>query len=486
MAHHVTSHDIPVHGEHLDNSKVAKIKLIAFAVMLLGGLASCYLLFGPYHKFQATYAYSWVFALFYFFTIAVGGCFWTMLHNVSNSGWGTSVRRTMENLGSVFPWMAIFAIPLLCPKVQQYLYEWMNLHRASSADIPVGTMISEWLGGAWNWVINGFKFIGWAISGTGDFVPSAHEQKVAVALHHDHQHLLYNKHWFMNLPFWYFRTIMFFVALGYAITRLRKLSTIQDTDPNPGTVHYFKARRASAAFLPIFALTVTFAAFDWVKGLDYKWFSTMYGVYIFAGCAINSMAVIIITVTLLQRAGYLKNVVSVEHFHIKGKLLFAFTVFWAYVTFSQFFLIWYANITEETIYFIKRNTGLWNVGSIALVICHFVIPFVVLLQQWLKKKPLLLSSVAAYMLVVHILDMYIAVIPERGFSLPNLKIENGLDGAHVFGDVTTSIADAWMGDVLAFVTIGAGFVFFYLRALGQHALYPHRDPRILESANLSN
>jgi hypothetical protein len=290
---------------------------------------------------------------------------------------------------------------------------------------------------------------------------------------------MFNKHWFMNLPFWYFRTIMFFLGLGYVIYRLRKLSTAQDTDPNPGTVHLFTARRRAAAFLPILALTVTFAAFDWLKGMDYTWFSTMYGVYIFAGCAINSMGVIIITTYLLRRSGYLKNVVSQEHFHIMGKLLFAFTVFWAYVTFSQFFLIWYANITEETKYFLIRNTEGWNIASIALVILHFVVPFVILLQQWLKKKPHLLSAVAVYMLLVHILDMYLIVIPERGISLGNIDHKT-------FGDISVTIQGAWVGDILAFITIGAGFVFFLLRALGQHSLYPHRDPRILESANLSN
>jgi hypothetical protein len=154
-------------------------------------------------------------------------------------------------------------------------------------------------------------------------------------------------------------------------------------------------------------------------------------------------------------------------------------VFWAYVTFSQFFLIWYANITEETRYFLIRNTGNWNVASIALVILHFVLPFVVLLQQWLKKKPVLLSCVAAYMLTVHILDMYLIVIPERGISLGNIDHK-------IFGEISVAIPGAWLGDVLAFVTIGSGFLFFLLRALGQHALYPHRDPRILESANLSN
>ncbi len=471
MAHHVTSHDIPENGEHLDKSKIGKVKTIALAVMVLGGLLSTYFLFFAPKVQQGCFAYSWVFALFYFFTLALGGCFWTLLHNVSNSGWGTSVRRVMENLGSVFPWLSIFAIPLLCPNVQHYLYEWMNMHRKVGGDIPMMTLISEWLAGSWNWMLNGFRYIF-----TGETVPMA--STMADRLHHA-DHLMYNKHWYLNLPFWYFRNIMFFVGLGYAIYRLRKLSTAQDNDPKPGTVHLFTARRRAAAFLPILALTVTFAAFDWLKGMDFTWFSTMYGVYIFAGCAINSMAVIIVTVFLLRRAGYLKHVVSQEHFHIMGKLLFAFTVFWAYVTFSQYFLIWYANIPEETKYFFIRNTEGWNIASIALVILHFVLPFVVLLQQWLKKKPYLLSAVAIYMMLVHILDLYLIVIPERGISLGNI------DHA-TFGDIAVTIKGAWLGDILAFVTIGAGFLFFFLRALGQHALYPHRDPRILESANLTN
>ena len=473
MAHHVTSHDIPVNGEHLDKSRIAKVKTIALAIMVLGGLLSMYLLFLAPAKQQGEFAYSWVFALFYFFTLALGGCFWTLLHNVSNSGWGTSVRRVMENVGSVFPWLSIFALPLACPQVQKYLFEWMKVHRdvIEHHHIGTGTLVIEWLSGAGNWVMNGFRYLT-----TGNTVPQG--SAISEGLHHSN-HLLFSKQWFMNLPFWYVRLALIFICLGYAINRLRKLSTAQDTDENPGTSNLFKARRASAAFLPILALTVTFAAYDWLIALDYTWFSTMYGVYIFAGSAINSMAVIIITVTLLRRAGYMNHVVTPEHFHIMGKLLFAFTVFWAYVTFSQFFLIWYANITEETKYFLIRNTGNWNIASIALVIMHFVLPFVVLLQQWLKKRPVLLSCVAAYMLLVHILDLYLIVIPERGISLGKIKPE-------VFGDISISIPGAWMGDILAFVTIGAGFLFFLLRALGQHALYPHRDPRILESANLSN
>jgi hypothetical protein len=436
MSHHVTSSDIAINGDHLDNSKVAKVKTICLAVAGIGTVLSLCILFGLFGQWwQGTFAYSWVFAYYFFLTLSIGGVFWTLLHNVSNSGWGTSVRRTFENLGSTYPWVFLFGLPLLFPQVNQYLYEWMNIHREAHGDVKEH-------------------------------------------LHHTN-HLLYSKHWFMNIPFWFGRFIFYGVGISFVIWFLRKLSTAQDTDPNPGTARLFKARYHSNWPLIIFALTITFTGFDFVMALDYKWFSTMWGVYLFAGSALNSMAVIILVATWLKSKGHLKNVTGPEHFHIMGKLLFAFTVFWAYIAFSQYFLIWYANITEETSYFLIRNTGNWNTGMIALVVLHFVVPFVVLLQAWLKRNPKYLSIVAVYTLCMHVLDHYLISIPERGVSLGNIKPE-------VFGGIAPSIPGAFWGDILAFVTIGAAFIFFLIRALGQHSLYPNRDPRILESANLSN
>ena len=438
MSHHVTSADLAIHGDHLDNSKVAKAKSLALGVAGIGTIVSLLGLFGVFGDwFAGTFAYSWVFAFYFFLTLSIGGVFWTLLHNVSNSGWGTSVRRTFENLGSTFPWIFLFGIPLLFPQVNQYLYEWMNIQRAA----PEGQTVKEHL--------------------------------------HHVDHLLYNKHWFMNMPFWFGRFIFYGVGLTAVIWFLRKLSTSQDTDPNPGTERLFAARKHSTYTLIIFALTITFTGFDFAMGLDYKWFSTMWGVYLFAGSALNSMAVIILVCTFLKSRGHLKHVTGPEHFHIMGKLLFAFTTFWAYIAFSQYFLIWYANITEETSYFLIRNTDGWNTGMIFLVFGHFVVPFVVLLQAWLKKNPKYLSIVAVYTLVMHALDHYLIVIPERGVSLGNINPD-------VFGKIAPSVPGAFWGDILAFVTIGAAFLFVLLRALGQHSLYPNRDPRILESANLSN
>ena len=435
MAHEfVTSRDIPANGEHLDRSKVERVRMVSGGTAVILGLLSAYLLFLAPEGIQGSYAYSWLFAFFYFFTLAAGGCFWMLLHNVSNSGWGVSVRRVMENLGSVLPWLAIYALPLACPEVQKFLYEWMVAHREAAEHL------------------------------TGD-------QTVKDVLHHDN-HLLYAKHWYLNIPFWYGRFAFFFLGLGAIIWWLRKLSTDQDTDPNPGTRRLMRARRHSTWPLVVLAITITFAAFDWLMALDYTWFSTMWGVYLFAGSALASMSVIVLLVNWLRDMGYMKKVVGGEHYHIMGKLLLSFTVFWAYIAFSQYFLIWYANITEETKWFLIRNTEGWNTANIVLVFGHFVIPFVVLLQQWLKRRPLYIGIVCAYLLVMHALDLYLIVIPERGISLT--------EGADYM------VGRAYWGDILAFVTIGAGFLWFLLRAFGQHALYPHRDPRILESANCSN
>jgi hypothetical protein len=438
MSHHVTSSDIAINGDHLDKSKVAKLKSICLGVAAIGTVVSLCSLFGLLGTwFQGTFAYSWVLAYYFFLTLSIGGVFWTLLHNVSNSGWGTSVRRTFENLGSTFPWVFLFGLPLLFPQVNQYLYEWMNIHRAT----PDGQSVKEHL--------------------------------------HHVDHLLYNKHWFMNMPFWIGRFAFYGIGLSAVIWGLRKLSTDQDTDPNPGTARLFKARYHSTYPLIIFALTITFTGFDFVMALDYKWFSTMWGVYLFAGSTLNSMAVIILVCTWLKSKGHLKHVTGPEHFHIMGKLLFAFTVFWAYIAFSQYFLIWYANITEETSYFLIRNTDGWNIGMIVLVFGHFVVPFVVLLQAWLKRNPKYLSIVAIYTLCMHVLDHYLIVIPERGISLGKIDPKT-------FGEITPAISGAFWGDILAFVTIGAAFLFFLIRALGQHSLYPNRDPRILESSNFTN
>lgn len=477
MAHHVTSKDIPANGEKIDSSKISLLKFISLGVFIIGAIGSYFLFTNE--TFGSGYAYSWLFAFIFFITLALGGCFWTTLHHVTNSGWGVSVRRLMENLGFVFPFMAIIALPLMVPAVQDDLYEWMNLHRGLeiSDHGDHGHGAKEHGGDTGHAAKTSLEVNGAYGS------PTAHDFHVTGD---PHDHLLANKRWYMNLPFWLGRVIFFFVGLGAGIYFLRKISIAQDTDPNPTTRRLVFARKLSCAIMPVFAVVATFIAFDFMMGTDYKWFSTMYGVYFFAGCALNSMAVLILLLTWIRSKGYLKTVTSPEHYHIMGKLMHAFVIFWAYVSFSQFMLIWYANITEETSYFLLRNSTdgnvNWNLWSTLLVFVHFAIPFVLLLPHYAKKRVKIVVPICIYILIVHILDLYIAIIPERG---PSLSMMNKFAG-HEGETLLTAPHAAYLGDIVAFITVGAFFVFVLLRNVGSVNLYPNRDPRLLESANLHN
>jgi hypothetical protein len=445
MAHHPLSvHDLPRGGERLDLGKLAKVRLVLLAVAAGGGLLSALRFFQQPGEF----AYSWLFAFAFVFTLGAGGLFWVLLHHATNSGWGIAVRRLMEQLANMLPWVGLIGLPLVFfPSVREALWDWMKAHsEAAAAVIPDDAQFGS----------------------------------VRDVLHHHPEHhnaLLYHKYPFLNthlffgaLPGWGLRFFLYFILLGFGAYWLRRYSLIQDATSEVKPT--LSARRFACGWLPVFAVAVTFAAIDWFQGLDYTWFSTMWGVYMFAGAALSSMAVLVLTAALLQRAGYLK-VANSEHFHIMGKLMFAFVVFWAYVTFSQFFLIWYANITEETRYFLLRNAEGWNTGAIfTYLFAHFVIPFLLLLPAWVKRDTVYLAPVAAWVLFAHALDLYFIVVPERAPTLT--------------GGASHVTPGGWVWDAVALVTVCAIFAALFIRTLAKHSLYPCGDPRLHESLNLHN
>ncbi len=223
-------------------------------------------------------------------------------------------------------------------------------------------------------------------------------------------------------------------------------------------------RRLAFIGLPLFGLSLTFGAWDWLAALNYKWFSTMWGVYIFAGACGSSMSLAVLVMAALRKAGYLENIMTNEHFHFMGKWMLAFTVFWAYIGFSQYMLMWYANIPEETEYFILRNTESWNLLSLLLVIGRFFIPFALLLLRSTKTHVNYLCMVAGWILCMQLLDMYIVVMPElhrTGVHLSPL-------------------------DLVPLLGIGASLAFVYLRILGKSSMFPVRDPRLMESLRAVN
>ncbi len=467
MGHFVTSANIPVDGEKLTHPLVKTLKLVSAAVAVIGLGVGAFIWFGQEDEVvKGSYTYSYLFGFTFFLTLAIGGCFWTLLHNVSNSGWGTSVRRIFENLGFVFPFMFILMIPFFFPDFQKYLWEWLTIFN----DVTAAEGVSRYAGT--------LTLFGAEVP-HGGFYGTVGNSELHYGLMDKHEAILDTKSWYMNPVAWYIRAVFYFASLGFVIWHMRNLSVKQDTDPNPGVKNLFTARAHASWGLPIFGVALTFWAFDFVMALDYKWFSTMWGVYFFAGCAMSSMALIILTVITLRRLGYLKHVVSTEHFHLMGKLNFAFVVFWAYITFSQFFLYWYANVTEETSYYLLRNTEGWNIVSICLVFGHFALPMLGLIRQDVKKNMTYMTVMTIYLLTIHMVDVYHMIIPERA---PSLSLILGLGDIQLwFGEFKS-----WGCDILGFITIGAAFVFFYLNNLTSVALYPHRDPRILESANVHN
>lgn len=443
MHHSLTLDDLPRDGERLDLSRISRLNGV---LLLVGGIglviSLCYMvgifdLGSEVKAHQHEFAYSWLFAFFFFFTITNGGIFWTMLHHLSNSGWSVAVRRLYENLGANVKWMALLALPFLFfPGLRDSLYEWIGVHHHAA-----GLAQEQHLEG-----------------GTRAALKVMHEATLA------------GKYGYLNLSAWYIRAVLYFGFLIGLIGLLRKWSIQQDHDGD--FKHTFRSRALCAFPLLLYALVVTFSAVDWVMSMDYTWFSTMWGVYIFAGGAWAAMAVSILALNYIRANGYLQKVVTGEHYHLMGKLLLAFTVFWAYIAFSQYFLIWYANITEETRFFLPRNTGGWWVLSNILVWGHFVVSFVLLLSAGRKKKTNTMNWVCVWVLLMHCVDWYWLVVPERAPSLTH--------GEKLW------IPGAWIGDVVAFLTIGGLVGWAFLRRLAKASLYPCRDPRLLESVTCTN
>ena len=223
---------------------------------------------------------------------------------------------------------------------------------------------------------------------------------------------------------------------------LRRFSVAQDRDGNPRCTVWM--RKVAFAGLPIFGLALSFAAFDWLMGLNYHWFSTMWGPLICRGRR-QLNVLLVLVVTALRQAGYLK-VVTLEHYHIMGKWMLAFSVFWAYIGFSQYMLYWYANIPEETQYYLVRNTESWWPLSLLLVVGRFFGPFAILLLQGIKKRPHQLYIVAGWIMLMQALDMQLIVLPSLHGTGVHLSI--------------------W--DFLCPIAIGCSLAFLYLRLIGKN------------------
>ncbi len=356
------------------------------------------------------FMHAYLLAFSYALSITLGALFFVLLHHLVRAGWSTTVRRIAELLTAAFPVLFILFLPIL----------------------------------------------GSVMAGKPVLFPWADVQ-----LMHD-DHLLHKKIAYLNANFFAVRAAIYFGLWTLLAVYFRKKSIAQDAAPSAELS--LSMQRVSAPGMIAFALTTTFAAFDFIMSLTPTWFSTIFGIYFFAGCLVSFFATAILLMVSLQASGRLTAYVTIERFHDLGKFLFAFTFFWGYIAFSQFMLIWYANIPEETEWFLHRLNHGWAYASLALLFGHFIIPFVGLMSRHAKRNRKVLTFWAGYMLLMHWLDLYWLVMPAYDAETP------------VFGA-------AELGSTIGFVGV---LIACFAHAGRNVSLVAANDPMLSESLSLQN
>jgi hypothetical protein len=366
-------------------------------------------------RFFFSYLTAFVFTL----TIALGALFWVLIHHTADAGWSVVIRRRFENFARAVPLWAVLFVPLLVGL--PYLYEWVDpVHLREELEHTA--------------------------PGTPAHAHAAAELR-----------LLELKSPYLNVPFFVIRAVVYFVVWATFAVLMVRWSARQDETGDLALSR--KMRWWSPLGLLLLGLTVTFAVFDWVMSLTFSWYSTIFGVTYWASGILAAMAAQTL-VTLAARAnGFLDKSVTAEHLHDMGKLMFAFTCFWAYVNFSQYFLYWYANIAEEVQFYTARRVGSWYGLTVALCYGHFIIPFLFLLPRTIKRIPFLLGTAAVWILTFHYLNLYWQIMPVC---------------------TPSGVQPHWL-DAACLLALGGLLGLAVLDGMRRFALVPVRDPRLAES-----
>ncbi|HXY49305.1 MAG TPA: hypothetical protein VEI01_07630 [Terriglobales bacterium] len=337
---------------------------------------------------------------YYLLGLALAGMAWIAIQYVSGAHWSTALRRVPEAMAGALPLAALGVLGILA--FQPSIYSWTKgLHL--EGDAP------------------GFKQM------------------------------------WLSLPFFRIRAVVYLLGwLGFSWAT-RNISRQQDADGDPS--HTRRSTALAALFLVFFGITFWLASFDWIMSLEPEWYSTIFGFYNFAGAFLSGLAVLTLLLIWLQQNSPLKNVIREQHLHDLGKLLFAFSTFWAYLWFSQYMLIWYANLPEETVYYVRRLHGLWQPLFVLNLFLNWVVPFFALLPRMNKQRIGILVRVSVVLLAGRWLDLYLMIVPPFSGGKPRIGIwEIGLAAGLV-----------------------GGFGLSVLAALRRAPLVPIGDPHLAES-----
>ena len=374
------------------------------AVCILVSLGLCYLAGNAESRefgFK-TFMHSYLANFIYCLTFCIGGLFFVLITHVSRAAWCASIRRVSELLAVTVTLWSIMFVPIVA----------MVLMTPSTALFP------------WNGPESGLS-----------------AEKLG----------------YLNGTWFTIRAIIYFgvwaIAASYYFARSRE----QDETGNAEIS--LRLQRYAGPAIMLFALSLNFAAFDWVMSIDPTWFSTMFGVYLFAASMMGFFAIMIVIFLALQRNGRVLKYVNVEHYHDMSKFLFGFVFFWSYIAFSQFLLIWYANIPEETAWYLHRMNDGWEKVGLFLILGHFAFPMLLLLSRHVRRNRAAMGVWAFILLFMHWIDITYLIMPNSGH--PTLMM--------------------WIGHAVCAVGMISMFLAFVLFRAGNTPLVAKRDPWIPEA-----
>lgn len=374
-----------------------QIQFIALGVGI-AALAACG--FGAMSH-SAQFFQSYLFGYLFWIGITLGSLALLALHHLVGGGWGFAIQRVLEAATKTLSLMVLLFAPIFFGMKDLYL--WARPEAVAGDEI------------------------------------------------------LQHKAPYLNTTFFWIRTAAYFAMWAVFVFLMNKWSRQQDRIEQPVMIK--RMQMLGGPILVAYVLTVTFASIDWVMSLDPHWFSTIYGVIFVVAQALGTLAFAIVVVARLAPYEPLAGKISEKQFHDLGTLLLAFVMLWAYVAFSQFLIIWSANLPEEIPWYIHRMHGGWGVIGVALVILHFALPFVLLLSRSIKRNLKTLSNVAGLILVMRLLDLFWIVAPS--FHAESFGIH-------------------WL-DVAAPIGIGGVWIAVFLRHLQALPLLPLNDPRLQEA-----
>ncbi|XXX82558.1 hypothetical protein WMF30_27770 [Sorangium sp. So ce134] len=326
----------------------------SLAIAALGGVAALIGGFVDLRRFFFSYLAAWSFAVF----LSVGALVTLLTCNAMRAGWPTAVRRLLETMVAPLPLLAALFVPILVGL--DTLYPWMHPER----------------------------------------IAEEHARRI-----------LEHRAPYFNPAFFVVRSVIYFAVWIAVALVLRRRSFAQDREPRADVKDPMYG--LSGAMLPVVAITIVFSSFDWLMSLEATWYSTMFPVYVFASAFVTAVGALTVLSYAAQTSGYLARL-NDSHYYALGRLLLAFTIFWAYAAYFQFMLIWIANKPDEVSFFLDRWAGPWRPTSVLVVLTRFVVPFLILMSYAIKRRPRRLSRMALWVVASGYIDFHWLVVPATG------------------------------------------------------------------------